>query len=289
MLQSLKSYREFIADLPDDVAETLRLTAARLASVQEDEFVNEELFIPATHLLGGVSKLVRPALVFIGAHMIGEMPGKFVDLALAAEMMHVSSLIHDDMIDGDKERRGLTAVHVMYGNDAAILAGDALISRAISLSAKYGEGVMSHISKAAMEMCAGELLDSANQRSGKVPSIEKYKEIARLKSASLIAACCSAPAVYKKNGKSEAIFEFGKDIGMAFQIKDDVDERIGGDGMQISNIVSSIRAELLLDEKEACLKAIEMNNEYVESALSKIRELGYAAMEKYAESIRIRE
>ena len=288
MLQSLRSYREFVAGLPDDVAKAIHLTVARLASVREDEFVNKELFIPATHLLGGVSKLVRPALVFIGAHMIGETPEKFVDLALAAEMMHVSSLIHDDMIDGDRERRGLTAVHVMYGNDAAILAGDALISRAISLSAKYGEGVMSHISKAAMEMCAGELLDSASQRSGKASSIERYKEIARLKSASLIAACCSAPAVYKNNGRSEAIFGFGKDIGMAFQIKDDVDECIEGNGMRTSNLISSIRAELLLGEEEACLKAIEMNNEYVESAILKIRELGYAEMEKYAESIRIR-
>src|SRR5271157_2973113 len=98
-------------NLPSPVKIALGGVTKKLASFRTSDFVNQELFNPSVHLLKKKGKLLRPTLVLLGAHMLDEKPGKYVDLALAAELVHISSLIHDDIIDRDRSRRGIKAVH----------------------------------------------------------------------------------------------------------------------------------------------------------------------------------
>ena len=96
---------DFRLKLPDQVGRCLGLASKRLRSFGRADFVTEELFGPSTHLLNGRGKLLRPALVFLGAHAIGERCVDFVDLAVAIGLLHASSLVHDDLIDQGTTRR----------------------------------------------------------------------------------------------------------------------------------------------------------------------------------------
>ncbi len=266
------------ARFPEEILLCVKETRKRLSSLSSGEFVSNELFAPATHLLNQNGKLIRPALVFIGAQALDEEPEEFIDLALAVELLHTSSLIHDDIIDGDNRRRETISVHRKYGKEAAILAGDALISKAISLSSVYGPQVMKAISKATMDMCAGEILDYAYQRDRKVPDMQRYLQIAGLKSASLIGTACSIAATYKSSKLENELYEFGKDSGIAFQIRDDLAEFSGtkkARDAELSryrpNVVRTFQKHSSLDEASALGRARELNLHYLRKALNRIQ------------------
>lgn len=181
------------------------------------------------HLLNTKGKLLRPTLVFVGAESVGLNSMKFVNLAIAIEYLHISSLIHDDIIDKDEMRRGLKSVHKKYGLENAILAGDALIARAVSLSSVYGENVVKMISEAAFKMCDGESMDFCTQRRNVAMTLENYLKIARKKTAALISTSMCIAAVSEKmddeviGGLSKA----GELLGVAFQVRDDIVNSIG--------------------------------------------------------------
>ena len=267
---------ELPAELPANVREGLRETLRRIRLLGTKDFLAPKLSGPSTYLLASSGKLVRPALVLCSAHAIGKQAGKYVDLAISVELMHTSSLIHDDIIDGDRIRRGRQTVGSKYGIESAILAGDALIAKAVMLASGYGGKVMSAISSSAMEMCAGESLDSYFQRERKTPDIETYMKIARLKSASLISASCSAPAIHSNDRRVKIMADFGMDLGIAFQIRDDVmdfvrsDRRNGGGSERFRpNIVATIRSSGS-STREAIDEAIGINNRYVIQARKRL-------------------
>src|SRR5271154_1219981 len=130
----MRIYDEFAQALPKEVKQALALTTRRLGSFRNSDFLTADLFAPSTYLLRMGGKMLRPSLLFLGAKAINERCSDYVDLAAAIELLHVSSLIHDDIIDNGKLRRGIKAVNAKYGNEAALLAGNALISKAIQLS-----------------------------------------------------------------------------------------------------------------------------------------------------------
>ncbi|VVB77352.1 Geranylfarnesyl diphosphate synthase [uncultured archaeon] len=275
--------------LPDKITGALELTSSRLRSLSAGDFVDRRLFGPSVHLLNSQGKMLRPALVLLGALALGEDPYGYVDLAAALELLHTSSLIHDDLIDGDSKRRGTEAVHVKYGNDAAILAGDALMSKAIILSSQYGTEVISEISKSAMDMCAGEMLDSYCQKSTAAPTLAAYLRIASLKSASLIGVSASSVAVHRKNRLAPRLHAFGIDCGIAFQIRDDVLERVDGARAKLHrkepNFVSVLRERDGLGEEGAMLKAVELNLKYIARAKKAIGGQRMTLLRSYADSI----
>jgi geranylgeranyl pyrophosphate synthase len=287
----MRFYEKITASLPKNVKRSIEKTSVRLSSFRYKDFVNPLLYKPTVHLFNDVGKLLRPTLVFIGADAIGEKPDKFVDLAVAAELIHTSSLIHDDIIDGDELRRGVEAVHIKYGKESAILAGDALISKAIMMSADYGSDVMRSISQASMDMCAGEILDNKYHNGSSFPSLKTYMDIARLKSASLIASCCNIVAVYGKHAEADRIYNFGIDLGLAFQIRDDVleslEESVERENEKC-NIVNILQSRYSLNRKEAVKKAVKMNNEYVNSAVRRINDRSVSKeFEKYADFVNL--
>ena len=272
----------FDLHLPVIIKKSLLRTAVRLNSLNAADFINKPLAAPSKHLITANGKYVRPTLVFISASALKKNPADFIDLGASIELLHVASLVHDDIIDRDEVRRGMPAVHIKYGTEAAILAGDALISKSIQLSSKYGPEVIDAISHAAMIMCAGEMMDFRFQREHMIPSLKDYIKIAELKSASLIATAASIVAVHGNDAPlAKKLYEFGRDAGVAFQMRDDIfnfmglndssKKSTGNDGIKFRpNIV-----EVLLNERQdkpeiAVSNAIELNNSAIDKALQKL-------------------
>jgi geranylgeranyl pyrophosphate synthase len=281
------------AELPASVARALGRVVEALNTLDYTEFRVKELFGPAVYLLGRRGKLVRPALVLMGAHALGEKPEKFVNLAVAAELLHTSSLVHDDIVDGDDVRNGMDSVHAKYGGKVAIIAGDALISKAVELAAGYGEAVLKSMTEASMDMCAGEILDYRWQEADRAPSISQYIRIASLKSASLIGACMNAAAIYCSSSYADTFYRSGTDLGIAFQIRDDVLDFMGSPGRarrrREPNIVSSIMERYGSGSRKAIIKAAEMNNRYVSMSQRRMKRAGHGdVFSGYLEMIRLK-
>lgn len=289
----MRVYDGFAQVLSKQVRQGLERTLARITSFEIDDFVNGELFGPSAHLLNGNGKLLRPALLFLGAEAIGEDCSDFVELAVGIELLHVSSLVHDDIIDKGKTRRGVKAVNEKYGNSPALLAGNALISKAIECSADYGKDVMREVSWVAMRMCAGEMLDYKSQKSKSI-SMERYLEIANLKTAALTGTACSVAAVYKQSGARQMLYNFGCNLGIAFQIRDDIldftepEKDYSEKAESGANIVTSIMQKHGCDISDSIQKASELNRHYVVAALNEIRGKAMAeSLEPYARMIEI--
>ncbi len=236
------------------------------------------------HLLNVNGKLLRPTLVFVGAESVGLNSMKFVDLAIAIEYLHISSLIHDDIIDKDEMRRGIETVHNKYGIENAILAGDALIARAVALSSAYGENVVKKIAEAAFLMCDGESMDFCTQRRNFDMNLETYMDIATKKTASLISTSISIAAVTEKLGEGiiGRLSKAGELLGVAFQVRDDVinavgsfelGKRPGNDDKKFNrpNIVSVFEYSGL-GKKEAIEKSIQIISKNVRDAIQELSE-----------------
>ena len=279
-------------EIPEKIRRFTDNTMARLAAMNLSDFVNEELMEPAGYLLKNRGKLLRPALVFLGADYIeAEDIDAYTGIAEAVELLHTSSLVHDDIIDKDMIRRGKPSTNAKYGNEAAILAGNALISRAIQSASPYGSEVVEAISKTAMKMCAGEMLDFKYQNMDGVPEIEDYINAAGLKSSSLIGTSTSIAAVYNHNKKSSELYEFGFLLGTAFQIRDDIIDFSGESmsGRRRLNIVNCIMENNGIKEEDAMLKAAEMNVRYVEDAISRLSDKANSRLfVEYAEKVAVR-
>jgi geranylgeranyl pyrophosphate synthase len=261
-----------------------------MQSFGPDDFEGRTLFYPATHLLNDQPKFFRAALLFITAKSLGQKPAALMDLALAIELLHTSSLVHDDILDGDSRRRRRRAVHVKYGVETAIIAGDALISKAMQLAAQYGEGVNVEVALAAMQMCAGELLDYNIQKGVLRATLKRYMDVARLKSASLIASSCSSASAYTESKWSSELRAFGNNIGIAFQIKDDIrdyrNRKPTGKGSGACNIVDILAAEK--GSGSAMERAEALNRRYVDRAIASIETIkGLAPLADYAMTVRV--
>jgi geranylgeranyl pyrophosphate synthase len=296
--QDMRIKKMAAPELPGEVVKCLGAAMAIMDGLKPEEFVDRRLYASSTHLLSRRGKLLRPTLVFLGAAALGARPRDYVDLAAAMELFHVSSLIHDDLIDRDARRRNTSSVHARYGNDAAILAGDALISKAIMLSSRYGPEVMSESARASMDMCAGEMLDIACRKGGAPPSLSAYLRAASLKSASLIGVASSIVAVHRNHVLAGRMRAFGEAAGIAFQIRDDVlelvDRKYGGDASGTAkqsggrtNLVVVLERRYSLNREKALRRAISLNNRYLDRAVGEVRGCEASLLGSCAESIRL--
>ncbi len=282
--------------MPERIAIEVRKVARRLESMDRRSFVNRELAAPSTYLLRKRGKMLRPVLLFLGAGFVGaDSLGKYTGLAASVELLHTSSLIHDDMIDKDMRRRGSKATHVRFGMEGALLGGDALISMAIREANAYGGRVVGAISEAAMKMCAGEMLDYGYQKAGRLPRLLGYLRVAELKSSVLIGLSASVVALHRSDRRAGRLYEMGIKLGTAFQIRDDVMDfyREGGrkGGMKASqlNVVGCIMEESGIGEKEAVAKAVELNGHYLDGAVAMLgRGRNSEHFMNYAQGIRLR-
>jgi len=169
-------------------------------------------------------KQMRPMFVFLSAKVFGELNDSSYHAASLIELLHTATLVHDDVVDDAHKRRGLFSLNALWKNKIAVLVGDYLLSQGLLLAIDNGEFQMLQIvSKAVKEMSEGELLQMEKARTLNMDE-GVYFEIIRGKTATLIAACCAAGAatVTKDQDQIDAMHEFGINVGIAFQIKDDL-------------------------------------------------------------------
>ncbi|MGQ9518876.1 MAG: polyprenyl synthetase family protein [Candidatus Fervidibacter sp.] len=178
----------------------------------------------ALHLLSAGGKRLRPALTLLCAELTGGIGRRSITFASAVELMHTASLIHDDVIDKAELRRGRAAVHTLWGNEAAVICGDFLYATAFNMMAEDGDiEVIRTMVFASSQICQGEVLELQLAFNPYVTE-EQCIEIARLKTAELMAVACKIGAMTNgANGEIvNALESFGRNLGIAFQIVDDV-------------------------------------------------------------------
>jgi octaprenyl-diphosphate synthase len=178
-------------------------------------------------------KQMRPMFVFLSAGMCGGITESTFRGASMIELLHTASLVHDDVVDDASHRRGFFSVNALWKNKIAVLVGDFLLTRGLILSLDNNEfDLLRIVTEAVKEMSEGELLQMEKARQLDITE-EVYYDIIQRKTASLIASCCAVGAASAKAGEDvvKKMKLIGQQIGMAFQIKDDLfdygDDEIG--------------------------------------------------------------
>lgn len=169
-------------------------------------------------------KQMRPMFVFLSAGVVGGISERTHRGASLIELLHTATLVHDDVVDDSNMRRGFFSINALWKNKIAVIVGDYLLSRGLLLSIDNDDfDLLKIVSEAVREMSEGELLQMAKARSLDITE-ELYYEVIRQKTASLIASCCAVGAASGQEDKEviSRMKEFGLNVGMAFQIKDDL-------------------------------------------------------------------
>lgn len=169
-------------------------------------------------------KMLRPSLVFITSKIWEvEDKTKLIDLALSIELIHIATLVHDDVNDKSGLRRGIETFNAKWGNTSSILFGDFLFSKAFTIvSSLENIDVIKNLSQTTSEICEGEIMQSFFKKNYEI-SLEKYNKIISNKTASLIAESCRIGGTllsYSKD-KMDILNNYGFNLGMAFQVYDD--------------------------------------------------------------------
>lgn len=169
-------------------------------------------------------KQMRPMFVFLSSKLCGGITPATYTAASLIELLHTATLVHDDVVDVSNTRRGFFSINALWKNKIAVLVGDYLLSKGLLLSVENNQfELLRIVSKAVQEMSEGELLQQEKSRLLNLTE-DIYYDIIRQKTASLIAACCQSGASAAGADKEsvEKMYQFGLNIGLAFQIKDDL-------------------------------------------------------------------
>ena len=177
-------------------------------------------------------KMLRPTLLLLAAKGCRKLTDAHITLAAVVEMVHLATLVHDDVLDAADLRRGQATINATDGNETAVLLGDYLISHAYHLCSSLEDQYAARtIAATTNTVCEGELMQ-IHHRADVGLTEARYLEIISRKTAALTGTCCALGARYA--GAQPAVVEawhrFGMDVGIAFQIVDDVLDCIGGEG-----------------------------------------------------------
>ena len=216
-----------------DIMRALAPLAPRMKSVERE--IERLITTPvklvadiAGHVLGAGGKRLRPALALLSAQICGDdgdsPAARAVTCAALVELTHTTTLLHDDVVDGATMRRGRPAANLIWGNETSVLVGDYLFAQVFVAASRRGIAELMHpLAHATAQMCAGELLET-QMRGFWQMSDKQYLEIVALKTGALTECACrmGALAVNADEAHVEALGTFGRSIGVAFQIVDDV-------------------------------------------------------------------
>lgn len=182
------------------------------------------LDIIMNYILRRKGKQMRPILVFLSAKLHGDITPSTFNAASLIELLHTATLIHDDVVDESYQRRGFFSINALWKSKIAVLVGDFLLSKGLLLAVDKGEfELLKIVSEAVREMAEGELLQIEKSRKLNITE-EVYYEIIKKKTATLIASC-TASGAKSVNADAETVQKmklFGENVGIAFQIKDDL-------------------------------------------------------------------
>lgn len=190
------------------------------------------LYEPGEYFLSIGGKRIRPILCVLGNELFSEITEDAWSLATAIELFHNFTLIHDDMMDAAALRRGMQTVHTKYGDNTALLTGDVMLIRAYeklqNINPVYLPKILSLFNTTAREVCEGQQLDMDFE---KMPSVtlDAYIHMITLKTSVLLAASLEMGAILggATPGNCKHLYEFGKNLGIAFQIQDDYLDAFG--------------------------------------------------------------
>ena len=228
-----------------DVMEILKAYAEEIDVVIDDSLSKlepESLYESSEYLIKAGGKKFRPALTLLSCQAVGGKPEKALKAAAAIELTHTFSLIHDDIMDNDDTRRGKPAVHKVWGEPLAILAGDSLFAKSFELLSQSAEDNIAYervvdalqvLTISCINICEGQALDMAFEDTFNVTK-DEYMNMIYKKTGDLITASTTIGAIMggASSNEIQALRTYGKQIGLAFQIQDDYidltgDESIG--------------------------------------------------------------
>lgn len=185
------------------------------------------LYAPIAYTLAAGGKRVRPQLAMIGSQLFGGKDEEVLPAALALEVFHNFTLLHDDVMDKAEVRRGRPTVHIQWNENTAILSGDQMMIEAYTLLSQVPERALARVlqlfNKMATEICEGQQYDVDFEQKSDV-TIEEYLMMIRLKTSVLLANALQIGAYIAGASEEEqqAVYQFGINIGLAFQIQDDI-------------------------------------------------------------------
>ena len=265
----------FVAALNETAAGNLRVLEEQIGqAISEDPFIFEAC---APLFKGG--KRLRPMLFLLCANSKKNLPlERTMPLATALELIHTASLVHDDIIDTSKKRRGVETANSKYGAQIAVLVGDYLFAKAFQLVAEnsYGAEVTTILSKLVKNLCVGEIMQDRSLY--EVPTLTEYYTRINLKTAIFLSSCCRLGAIVANMTEREIenLTAYGSGLGLAFQIVDDLldffgDEKItgkpqGGD-LKSGVITLPVIRALEVSDNSAELKKIVTSGTDVDAAI----------------------
>lgn len=228
MVESIQNINEFANYKLDDIFAPVALELSSLERKLIKELSGKNFFLNgiSEHVIKAGGKRIRPALVFLFAKAFN---GEFISanhfkLAIASELIHTATLIHDDIIDGANIRRGAETVNSKWNDKAAVIAGDYLLAKSLkNLALTKSNAVVEIFASTMGEICEGEIIQ--NEKQHIIPSMEDYIEKSKRKTAMLFIACTESAAIISpetNNLKIKAAREYALNFGIAFQIIDDV-------------------------------------------------------------------
>jgi len=287
-------------------------------SVKDFDFEPVGLYEPVKHIMSIPGKRIRPTLLMMACELFGGKVEDAIHAAFAMEIFHNFTLVHDDIMDKADIRRGKPTVHKVFGINAGILAGDVMLSYAYKYLCKMPKASLADalevFNQTSIEIYEGQQLDVDFETRMDV-SIDEYLKMIKFKTSVLLAGSMQIGAIIANASKDDQlkIYQFGLDLGLSFQIKDDfldtfgeeakVGKRIGGDILNnkktylLINTLNAAQGDdktlllSLLDEKEEQKKidgVVSIMRKYgiVESTSTKIEEL-YLSSLGHLESIKI--
>ncbi len=176
------------------------------------------------HIRQRGGKRMRPMLILLIAKNYGGVNAVTQNAAVGLELLHTASLVHDDVVDESNERRGQASVNATYNNKVAVLVGDFILSSALlRVSETNNELIIRNLARLGQTLSAGEVLQLINIDNKEI-SEEVYYQVIRQKTAALFESCCEMGALSAGMGEKEIaeVRDFGRNIGLAFQIRDDI-------------------------------------------------------------------
>ncbi|HLZ22307.1 MAG TPA: polyprenyl synthetase family protein [Ktedonobacterales bacterium] len=187
----------------------------------------------AAHALSSPGKRVRTALTLLSGKLIEYRFEKLLPLSVAFEMVHLATLVHDDILDDADTRRGIPTINARYGNNVAILLGDYLFAKTAGLIADVEDFRIDHLfSETVASVCEGTIIELLSTRKLDL-SVEAYLERISRKTACLMAACCKGGAIVGGGSDAQVALmeQYGLNLGIAFQIIDDVLDYAGTEAL----------------------------------------------------------
>jgi octaprenyl-diphosphate synthase len=196
-----------------------------------------------SYAIGGRGKRLRPLLALLSGGASGTITSGHIDLAVIVELIHVATLVHDDIVDEAEWRRAQPTLNARWGNSLSVLLGDWLFAHALNLSASFEDVEVSRaIARAAREVCTGEIIQT-QRRFDLHLGIDDYLRIIGMKTGSLFAAAAELGAMLSKADRAtqESMKLFGQKIGTAYQIYDDCIDIAGTERLTGKTLGSDLR------------------------------------------------